>query len=75
MHGWRLLPGKISLPFKTRKNIKIADPVLTMNRYFTKKVKMPVRKKDLEAFLASHHGWVPETRWSLLCLLLFLYYM
>ena len=31
MHGWRLPPGKISLPFKAMKNAKIADLVLSMN--------------------------------------------
>ena len=31
MHGWWLPPGKISLSFKTMKNIKTADPVITMN--------------------------------------------
>ena len=34
MHGWRLSPGKIYLPFKKIKNIKIADPVLTMNGFY-----------------------------------------
>ena len=27
-------PGEISLSFKTMKNIKIADPVLTMNSFY-----------------------------------------
>ena len=31
MRGWRLPPGKISLPFKTMKNAKIADLVLSTN--------------------------------------------
>ena len=31
MHGWRLPLGKIYLPFKTMKNKKIADVVLSMN--------------------------------------------
>ena len=31
MHGWWLSAGKISLSFKTMKNIKTADPVITMN--------------------------------------------
>ena len=31
MHGWRLPPGKIYLPFKTMKNTKIADLFLSMN--------------------------------------------
>ena len=31
MHGWRLLPGKIYLPFKTVKNAKIADLILSIN--------------------------------------------
>ena len=31
MNGWRLPPGKISLPFKTMKNTKIADLVPSMN--------------------------------------------
>ena len=34
MHGWRLSPGKICLPFKTMKNIKIGDPVLTMDSFY-----------------------------------------
>ena len=34
MHGWRLPPGNISLPFKTIKNTKIADLVLSMNRSY-----------------------------------------
>ena len=34
MHGRRLPTGKISLPFKMIKNIKIADPVLTMNSFY-----------------------------------------
>ena len=36
MHGWRLPPGKICLFFKTLKNFKIADPVLTMNSFYDK---------------------------------------
>ena len=49
MHGWRLPPGKICLSFKTMKNIKIADPVLTINSFYDlgdilqKKVKLPLR--------------------------------
>ena len=38
MHGWRLTPGKISLPFKTMKNNKIADPVFTMLVFTTKMI-------------------------------------
>ena len=34
MHGWRLPPRKIYLPFKIMKNTKIADPVLTMNGFY-----------------------------------------
>ena len=34
MHGWRLPPGKIYLSFKTMNDIKIADPVLTMNSFY-----------------------------------------
>ena len=34
MHGWRFPPGKICLSFKTMKNIKIADPVLTMTSFY-----------------------------------------
>ena len=42
MHGWSLFIGKISLSFKTMKNTKIVDSVLTVNscgqiRYVTKK--------------------------------------
>ena len=38
MHGWRLTPGKISLPFETMKNNKIADPVFTMLVFTTKMI-------------------------------------
>ena len=34
MYDWRLPPEKIYLSFKTMKNIKIADPVFTMNSFF-----------------------------------------
>ena len=34
MHGWRLPPGTISLPSKSIKNIKIADPVFAMNSFY-----------------------------------------
>ena len=34
MHGWTLLPGKVSLPFKTIKNTKIADLVLTVISFY-----------------------------------------
>ena len=52
MHGWRLSTGKICLPFKTMKNIKIGDPVLTMDSFYDqddilqkKKVKIPLSQK------------------------------
>ena len=34
MRGWILPPGKIYLSFKTMKNIKIVDPVFTMNSFY-----------------------------------------
>ena len=34
MHGWRLPPGKNYLSFKTMKNTKDADPVLTTNSFY-----------------------------------------
>ena len=36
MHGWRLPPMETYLSFKTMKNIKIADPVLTLNSFYGK---------------------------------------
>ena len=42
-------PGKICLSFRKMKNIKIADPVLTINSFYDlgdilqKKVKLPLR--------------------------------
>ena len=81
MHGWRLPPGKIYLPFKTMKNTKIADLFLSMNSSYDlddlspKKIKILQRKEDLEAFLSSLHGWLPETKWFLFCLPLFFYNM
>ena len=34
MYGWRMAPENISLPFKTMRNIKTADPIFTMNSFY-----------------------------------------
>ena len=50
MHGWRLRPWEIFLLFKTMRNTKIVEPVLTMNTFYykddilQKKVKIPLKK-------------------------------
>ena len=38
MHDKRLTTGKICFSFKTMKNIKIADPVLTINSFYDKMI-------------------------------------
>ena len=50
-HAWLELPfGKICLSFKIMKNVKIVDPVLTINSFYDqdhvlqKEVKIPLRK-------------------------------
>ena len=45
-HAWLEIPlGKISLPFKTMKNIKIADLVLSMNNSYEKDDLTKITKK------------------------------
>ena len=60
MHGWRFLPGKIYLSFKTMKNVEIADPILEIV-FMTKMIFY----KETLRYLSSYHGWLTENKWSL----------
>ena len=82
-HAWLDIPlGKISLPFKTMKNIKIADLVLSMNNSYEKddllqknNIKYYSESKIRRHFCPSTMAGYPETKRFLFCLSLFLYYM
>ena len=60
MHGWRFLPGKIYLSFKTMKNVEIADPILEIV-FMTKMIFY----KETLRYLSSYHGRLTENKWSL----------
>ena len=53
-----------------RKAYKILSEIWKVQFYFLHDAWIWCCLKDSEAFLSSHHGWLTETKWFLLCLLL-----